>query len=271
MLRASGVLLALVLGAWPRWACADIAPEPGSPEALFRAAEESKSCEPGDRLVECMRRGFINPDSPFLCERLQSDPRYYHLSVIGNYITRLCQSPPDLPKACAEGDAQIACDPYCTLRAEDGCKPEAPSCEPFLHSDKYYRIQKTAPERLYYCGPNPAKTAELRALGLAWEKTAAECRKQSEKSAPKALRCGAGETEVKCSDSWPRNEDSCVHFKDSVAYYRLAKRDSAGSGVGAHVYCRLKPEEAALRESRHQKCLEKALEGRRGAARLKQP
>jgi len=259
-----GVLLVLLAPAWPKALWADIAPEPGSPEWIMQKSEEDRSCEPGEETVECMPRLFIDPASPFCCDRLDADPVNYPLSSL-KYISRYCKSAPDLPKECLNGDSELACSAVCRFTGE--CAAAAPSCVSYLHSDRYYRIRKRSGTTLFYCGPNSARTAEFRTLSEQWGRALEDCARLNSKSAPQALSCGKGETERECEDAWPRNPESCAPFKGRRAYYELpARASSPPYGQVKHVYCKLSWREALRMKGGFKKCVEEALKKRRPAA-----
>lgn len=57
---------------------ADIAPEPGSPEAMALAQEHAKTCQPGEAMVVCGVRAGIGWHA-LKCDKYENDPDYYLL------------------------------------------------------------------------------------------------------------------------------------------------------------------------------------------------
>jgi len=84
------LILALALFCAP--ARADIAPEPGSPEALALAKEEAKTCQPGETMVVCGVRAGVNWH-PVNCEKYENDLGYYQLKSF-KYEQAYCKYPP---------------------------------------------------------------------------------------------------------------------------------------------------------------------------------
>ena len=238
--------------------------------------EEAKQCEPGEELVECFPGRLVDYKTPSRCDRLALDPDIYFLSSIRRY-RRYCRSAPDMPRACLSGDAELRCETECgysggAFRVAQKCEDGSPACDSYLHSKKYYRIRKAQGNSLFYCGPNPKRTAEFRGLSAQWGKTLEDCARLNAKSAPEAIRCEAGETARYCEATWsPNDPQSCAAFQGKRGYYDLPKASGSslhGSPV-KHVYCELPPEEAARREAGFQKCLGDALNKRRQVLRGK--
>lgn len=75
LFRAFFAVLLLFCAAAAR---ADIAPEPGSPEALALAQEHAKTCKPGETMVVCGVRAGIGWHA-LNCDKFENDPAYYLL------------------------------------------------------------------------------------------------------------------------------------------------------------------------------------------------
>jgi hypothetical protein len=108
--KAAGATVLLACAAV--MAYADIAPEPGSPEAVALEQEKAKTCKPGEAEVVCGVRAGVGWH-PLNCEKYENDAVYYRLKSF-KYEETYCKYRPGesrpKPKPPAENAARKAAD-----------------------------------------------------------------------------------------------------------------------------------------------------------------
>lgn len=93
---SSSILMTFLLGA--SILRADIAPEPGSHEAIQTEIEHLQECNPGEERVDCPwgpGSDKKNPVGRDFCDKYYRSPEYYWLKNYGNYHPVYCKYTPE--------------------------------------------------------------------------------------------------------------------------------------------------------------------------------